>query len=76
MNNILTKIQKPTYFVDGAELRSWRMSAGLGLRKLAKALQVSPTYLSRIETAPKQTRVGAAFAHKLGVITEGEDFTP
>jgi hypothetical protein len=64
-DDVLRELWSPLYFINGGNLRIRRELAGIGLRELAKALKVSSTYLSRIETAPRETRIGADFASRI-----------
>lgn len=64
-DNVLRELRLPVYLVNGSSLRLRRELAGISLRELAKVLKVSSTYLSRIETSERETRVGANFASRI-----------
>lgn len=55
----------PVYFADGKEIRRWRENLQIGLREMAERLGVSATYLSRIETAKNEVKIGDDFAIRI-----------
>jgi transcriptional regulator with XRE-family HTH domain len=61
----------PTHWVIGRYLRQLREKRGHGLRQLATSLEISATYLSKLERAPASTRISAALASRINKY-EGE----
>jgi len=64
---------KPTFEVDGAALRRFRMQAGLNIAQLAAATGISASYLSHIEVGSRRRMRPASFAavrDHLGATTE------
>lgn len=61
MSPLITQTLKPIYRLNGKGLRKAREERGTSLRALARRLEISPAYLSRLETS------GANISHRLAV---------
>jgi len=69
----LVKVERVDHVETGAHVRALREKLGLGLREVARALQLSAAYVSDLELGKRSwTRSrAAAYVHILGEIKEG-----
>lgn len=59
------------HWIDGPGLRAWREEMGYSLREFAKWVDISPTYLSRIERAVS-TKVSARLYKEIDEFVRSE----